>query len=103
MATERQTQNPDATLIAKPAGDPDAAAMRNSRGRVFLADGEAYSVVVHIGGERVVMAKGVARSRAGKACALYLTLRAEGDVDIPAEPTEFDPEAMNSPLPPRLE
>ncbi len=84
----RPTSNINKTVIAK-AHDEDHSG-RNATGRVFLEDGEAFSVVVKVGAETHVMASGTARAKAGKLCSVYVRVRGEADVDEPAPAPEIE-------------
>jgi len=63
--------------------DPNKAAIRNSSGRIYLEDKEAFSVVVKIGNEEHVVASGIAKADKDKRCSLFIRVRGEADVDIP--------------------
>ena len=76
----RITQNTDATITP---GRPGDAATRNVLSRVFLANGEAFEVIVRTRADETVVAKGTAIAARGKLCSLYVKTRAEADVDKP--------------------
>lgn len=77
---ERIKVNTDVTITS---GRSDDAATRNSRGRVFLEDGESFEVIVKTRTDETVVASGTASAVSGKLCAIYVTVRAEADVNEP--------------------
>lgn len=81
MAKERITTNANVPIVPGKSGRD--AATRNTRSRVFLDDGESFSVTVKTPSDETVIASGRASAESDKMCALYLTLRAEADVDTP--------------------
>lgn len=85
MADERIKQNTDATITPGTASD---SALRNSLGRVYLDDGEAFEVIVRTRADETLVARGVASAAGGKFCSLYTKVRAEADVDAPAADRE---------------
>ncbi len=58
---------------------------RNLHGRVFIHNGEAFSVVVKAGGKEYMVCDGTATAESGKMCAIFVRVRAEADVTEPVE------------------
>ena len=73
-------ENIDATIIPGKQGE---AALRNSRHRAEIADGEAFAVVLQKASGNVRLASGMGKASPGNVCFIYATLRAE-DVERPA-------------------
>ena len=68
------------------AADTARAAARNAMSRVFVKPGDAWAVTVTAGGEKFVLASGVATAKPGMMCSLYTRLRVEADVVEPRAP-----------------
>ncbi len=79
---ERITQNTDVTIIPSRTGDRGVAT-RNSLGRVYVEDGEAFEVIVRTPTDETVAAKGAGKAEVGKLCSIYIKVRAEADVSAP--------------------
>ena len=60
---------------------------RNSLGRVYIPDGQAYDIVLRTGGEIIPQVSGVAKvTKIGKQFCVFNRFRAVGDADVPIEP-----------------
>ena len=80
----------DATIVPKPDGGPDNAALRNSSGWVLVKGGQAFRVIVELDdGTRTVMASGVGNpSKIGLFTGVRVRVRAIQDMAVPAEPAK---------------
>ena len=72
-------------IIPKTLADTDRAS-RNVHGRVFVKNGESFTVTATVNGVDYVVCDGTASAKTGKMCCLFVRVRAEADVDEPAEP-----------------
>ena len=67
-------------------GGPEFAPLRNTDGRVYLPDGEAFEVIVRAGATDHVVASGTAAAAAGRLCSIWVRVRGEADVPEPPAP-----------------
>lgn len=74
-------------IIDSLANTDDArAALRNRQARLYVKDGEAYSVQIIVEGRTYTVVEGTASAKAGTMCALFIRVRSEADVAAPAAP-----------------
>ena len=80
----------DATIVPKPDGGPDNAALRNSSGWVLVKGGQAFRVVVELDdGTKRIMASGVGNpSKIGLFTGVRVRVRAIQDMAVPAADAE---------------